>query len=55
MFYARKRLMIPESEQSLLSHPELIRDLLGQYIHIPAYFVVGDFRINLRGGNMLMP
>ncbi len=38
----------------LLSHPKLIRDFFGQHIHIPAYLVVGDLGINLRGGNMLM-
>ena len=39
----------------LSSHPEFVRYLLGQYIHIPAYLVVGDFRINLgRRDNILL-
>ena len=37
-----------------LLHPELVRDLLGQHIHIPAYFIVGDFRINLGSRDMLV-
>ena len=35
-------------------HPELVCYFFGQHIHIPANLVVGDLRINLRGGNMLV-
>ena len=39
----------------LSSHPEFVRYLLGQHIHIPAYLVVGDLRINLgRRDNILL-
>ena len=38
----------------LSSHPELVRYLFGQHIHIPGYFIVGDFRINLGSRDMLV-
>ena len=43
---------LSSAPSSLPIHPELVRNLLTQGIHIPANLVVSDLGINLRGGIM---
>lgn len=38
-----------------LRYPELISDTGLQIIHVPLYLVVCDFRVYLRGRDMLVP